>query len=217
MDSSHRHCLTEFIPVLMALSIASVATAQESFKYPEPRWPTEPAEINEVIVENVYYYRSRKYTQPITLWPVKVASQPDLISPETALGSLIQAMGNGDFETFLRCWTSEDRRKIVASIERNGRDAKFVTGAWSDIFRAFPRMELIQRRETLGRVILTYLKRAAPGGGRENFQSGVVFVQDKDGQWRATNSLMADPVFLYAGTHDTPGRHRHIARKIDLE
>lgn len=144
-----------------------------------------------LIVETIYPFSVIKFDAPINIPILKGRANASYGSPEDAVISQFSAMIGGNYEWFKETWTISSWQMMQETDKRNNRGSDF----WLDLWRKNLASKSIQLTSWVnyGSYVLVEYQLVDKG---VKSGIGVVALIKEGGQWKATQDLSKDPIFL---------------------
>lgn len=167
---------------------------------PKPPFPSTERVQRAFTVAYVYDYAYSAYTPTVTL-PIQPVLAAKRDTPEAAVLALLSAMRTGNFDAFVDCWDDADK-PILLALKKQPAELQQLLNGWKTIFGGNRPVELLDRVELIGYVLLDVRAGTA--------QLPSVFKLE-NGQWRMTNDLgRSGDLFLGNWKPDVAGNVTHV-------
>lgn len=180
------------IAISSILLVSSAVLAQAP--PPPVSYPTASPAVQNLVVEEKYYYTVAPYEPAVVVPPVS-RTEATYRTPEEATIASISAMRTLDFDWFREVWEPASRRVLEERDRSTGQTPQFWKEAWQRAFSKYPRVELAHRIRTDEYVLISY-RLVNPSNPAESLEMTAV-LKRQDGRWFMTQDLADDPVLAY--------------------
>lgn len=144
-----------------------------------------------LIVETIYPFSLIEFKSPIDVQVLQERSRASYSSPEEALSAHFSAMIKGDFDWFKETWTTSAWVSMQEANKKNNRGSEFWLGMWRKSL-AEKHFQLVNWINYGSYVLVEY--QLVGKNGKTG--SGIVALIKEQGDWRVTQDLAKDPIFL---------------------